>query len=651
MKCLETGGGVTFREGAEEWRIGGVFCDAGIDGAYLRNTLAFESYDGFCATAMPAPKPTGMVCTGFGASFAHNGVTLILENRNGRLFPSVRSLHGGETLTGWITVLCNIPVTDEAWLEFPSNLPWERFRVSELKPLEPVSMWFAGTAMHLFDGERDIDLLYRNATEKFIGGAWLGENGLLNLFFLAAAECTLSAGETQHMGELAVLLPEGDPYRAISGFCTETAPRAGKREALYGPMYCCHPAGTTDTDYATGLTLPEYAAGLPALREMGIRTVYVLPVYAHRGHNDIYSPTDLGEIDARYGGRAGAAEFVQAAHREGLRVIFDFVPHGPEPDSDMAKRHPDWLSRRQDGSPQLEWDCVCFDPCNPDYIGYLRSLVRGYATDLALDGMRIDCAMGGCVNHRPHTPGTRASASTLAGGIRVTEAVRRGFDDAGREALIMPEMTYAVPDYLGATECFYNNTLYRVLMNLNEKHRDDRVFFTQSLLRWLEVQHRCRPAGQVMANWLENHDTVLWAGDARRAWAVYGEGLCENMFRLISWIDGFPVIYQGDENPAAYGLPGRDLRGFFRETFALREQLFPYDAETVCLPSESAVFAFRRIGAAGTFTVLLNLSGASAEWAAEGTCLFADRAGVRDGRVLLSGYGAVILKENGRIGT
>lgn len=117
------------------------------------------------------------------------------------------------------------------------------------------------------------------------------------------------------------------------------------------------------------------------------------------------------------------------------------------------------------------------------------------------------------------------------------------------------------------------------------------------------------------------------------------------MFRLISWVDGFPVLYQGDENPAAYGLPGRDLRAFFRETFSLREQSFPYDAETVYLPSESAVFAFRRIGAAGVCTVLLNLSGTPAEWAAEGDCLFAEYAEVRDGRVRLSGFGAAILKE------
>lgn len=148
-----------------------------------------------------------------------------------------------------------------------------------------------------------------------------------------------------------------------------------------------------------------------------------------------------------------------------------------------------------------------------------------------------------------------------------------------------------------------------------------------------------------MANWLENHDTVLWAGDAKRAWAVYGEGLCENMFRLISWIDGFPVLYQGDENPAAYGLPGRDLRAFFRETLSLRERFFPYDAETVYLPSELAVFAFRRIGAAGAYTVLLNLSEAPAEWEAEGDCLFAARAETQGGRVRLSGFGAAILKE------
>lgn len=161
MRCIKAEDRAVFREGTREWRIGGVFCDAGINGSYLRRTLAFEPYDGFCATAMPKPCPTGTTYAGFAEVFEANGVTLRLEEREGRLLPSMASVRGGEEVTGFVTVFSGIPVTEDAWVEFPSNLPWERFRVSELKPLEPVSMWFAGTALHLFDGVRHVALCYR----------------------------------------------------------------------------------------------------------------------------------------------------------------------------------------------------------------------------------------------------------------------------------------------------------------------------------------------------------------------------------------------------------------------------------------------------------------------------------------------------------
>ena len=629
----------------KKWQFEDLLTDAGVDGAYLGGTLRYQSYDGFCATAMPSPVPTGKqggACVG--TALTQNGVSLVLEKKGDCFQPSIKGLSGTHTVSGVMILFSGIPVGENAWFEFPANLPWQRFEPAGMKPYEPVCSWFSGSALHLYDGTQHIDLLYRNTVEKWVSGGWVDDRGLLNLFFLAAAEYRTAVGETQTFGTVKIAVTDR-PYDEIRNFFETSEPIRLRQPHLYGPMYCCHPFGTTDTGYAARQTFSEYAKELPKLADMGIQTVYVLPVYAHKGHDDIYSPTDLGKIDARYGGEAGAAEFVRIAHTLGMKVIFDFVPHGPEPDSELAQLHLDWCAKKPDGELQSEWNCVCFDPVNSAYAAYLRGIVKSHAERLRLDGMRLDCAMGGCANWSPASIGIRASASSLQGGVTMTQAVRDGFTDAGREALLMPEMTYPLPDYQGATECFYNNTLYRVLMDLNAVCADDRILFTQSLLRWLSVQHQCKPRGQVLGNWLENHDTVLWAGDAKRAYTLYGEGLCENMFRLISWIDGFPVIYQGDEAPGDYGLSGKNLVGFFQETFALREAYFPYDAETVYLPSDTAVFDFRKITQQGTYRVLLNLSKNAGFVNVTGNALYLHQATLQSTGVLLDGYGAAILKE------
>lgn len=647
MKIGKKDGKIIFCEGDREWQVGAVSGDAGIDGAYLFGSLKWQSYDGFCATALPSPEPTGRSAPpgmGDGVFRADaEGVTVTVSEAGASGLELAVCAGRDCILTGAVILLSGIEVAEDGYFEFPGNLPLDRFYPARMKPFEPVCTWFYGTALHLWDGRQHINLLYRNTVEKWVSGGWTDRDGRLTVFFLPAAECRMRAGTVQTFGCVTVQLPEGDPYREISGYFRSVAPQLRCLPELYGPMYCCHPYGTTDTGYAKGQTFAEYAAELPALREMGIRTVYVLPVYRHKGKTDIYSPDDLSVIDARYGGESGAKRFVRAAHDLGMKVIFDFVPHGPEPDSPLALSHADWCAKRIDGSLQSEWDCVSFDACNPAYQRYLTDIVSHYAAELELDGMRIDCAMGGCANWNPDDPARRPSASSLAGGVAEIRAIREGFDRHGRDALLMPEMTNPLPDYLPETECFYNNTLYRVLMELNARQTADRTLYTQTLLRWLSVQNRSRPRGQVMANWLENHDTVLWAGDAKRAEKMYGPGLTENMFRLIAWIDGFPVIYQGDEDPGAYGLEGRDLREFFRQTFALRERYLPYWLETEYLPSGKPVMAFRRCGAGKVFTVLLNLSDLPQEWELPGVdVLFAENAGKDGDRIRLSEYGAVL---------
>ena len=101
-------------------------------------------------------------------------------------------------------------------------------------------------------------------------------------------------------------------------------------------VYSAHPYGTMDTGYFNRLTLAQYAEQAPRIAEMGFDAVWLLPVFKHTGDN-VYEPIDQGEIDSRYGGITEAKTFLDAAHASGMKVLFDFVPHGPSDSFASAK--------------------------------------------------------------------------------------------------------------------------------------------------------------------------------------------------------------------------------------------------------------------------------------------------------------------------
>ena len=96
---------------------------------------------------------------------------------------------------------------------------------------------------------------------------------------------------------------------------------------------------------------------LNQLSDLNFNTIY--PVVWNRGHTFYPSPTAKAEIgraqDAwltiAHGGRDVLAELVKQGHRRHLRVIpwFEYGFMAPA-ESELVRRHRDWLTQRQDGS-------------------------------------------------------------------------------------------------------------------------------------------------------------------------------------------------------------------------------------------------------------------------------------------------------------
>jgi len=534
--------------------------------------------------------------------------------------------------------------------EFPGSTPQGIISLSKYSKYSAVSTDYACPIIQFHNGDRYLNLLFVDDQEKWTSSFYSDEHDKACSVFLAAVEGYIKADEEMLVGNMYIQLldTEEDPYLAVQNFWTYLGYHVPENGLHDGPVYSAHPYGTMDTGYFNRLTLQEYAEQLNKIAAMGFKNIWLLPIFHHTGDN-VYEPIDQAVIDSRYGGEEGASVFIERAHQLGLRVMFDFVPHGPRPVYSFAKEHDDWISKKRDGSNQIEWECVSFDYNNPGYYQYNVDLAAYYAKTFGLDGARIDCSMGGLSNWQP-VKGYRPSSSGLAAGINVTKAIREGFIQGGKTPILLPENFHPNPAYAQYTDIFYDMPLFRTMHNLYHANITE-AEYVGTLQHWLEAERKTSVKGQVKLRFLGNHDTVSWTFDAQRAQTLYGVKRAKALWSILSLIDGVPYIYQGDEDPASYNLQGENLEQFFTNLFAARSTLIPDDYDISYIYTDTPVFAFTRSDEKGEDIklVLVNLSESSNCYELESEepqLLYTDGGYRLEGsKIILEPYTTVIIKK------
>jgi uncharacterized lipoprotein YddW (UPF0748 family) len=101
-------------------------------------------------------------------------------------------------------------------------------------------------------------------------------------------------------------------------------------------------------------------------------------------------------------GRDMLKEMVEQGHKKGMRVIpwFEFGFMAPA-DSELAKRHPDWLTNRRDGttvdkdeSGDPIKDVVWLNPFKPDVQQFIQDLAVEVVSNYNVDGIQFDDHLG-----------------------------------------------------------------------------------------------------------------------------------------------------------------------------------------------------------------------------------------------------------------
>ena len=669
MTCrinTKTGMVTQVKTSAQTVDLGGLLIDVGYNKAMVMGQLGYQSFTDFETWKLPTilmkrkklPDYTVdaiyRTSTGLEVSMTIDTLTItyVYEFMDGALKLTARltsSAEENQLINGVAFLVRGIDMDKEtSTFEYPGSTPagvysfkeYTKYRVTATDYSSPV------TCLSQSDPAVNLNVLFIDEVEKWTTSAYYDENDKLGVTNLAAVESYIKKGDVVEVGSLYLQLPgEQDKYTAIQDFYAELGYKTPDEPVSDGPMYEGFPYGTMDTNYSNPHTLQEYAEQLAGLKEMGIKNVWLLPIFSST-NNNVYEPIDQSVISLLYGGSEGAKAFIDRAHELDMRVLFDYVPHGPRPAQPLAKEHPDWISKKQDGSDQIEWECVSFDYNNPEYYAYTVDLVKAHAKELGVDGARIDCSMGGLSNWSP-VAGFRPSSSGLAGGQNIVRAINEGFETGGKDPLIMPENFHPVPFYAEITDVFYDMPLFRMMYNLNHSKVSD-TEYAQELMRWLDVERKTSVKGQVKLRFLGNHDTVTWTFDAARPQKVYGTEKAKALWSVMSFIDGMPFLYQGDEDPATYKLPGENLQSFFKDIFGAREAYLPMDYDIEYQMSDKPVVAFYRFNDSDRKLVLVNLSDTEQSFDigdGANTVLYESGVTVSGTTAAIAPYGAAILQK------
>jgi glycosidase len=162
--------------------------------------------------------------------------------------------------------------------------------------------------------------------------------------------------------------------------------------------------------YTAEGTLRALRPHLPRLKALGVDVIWLMPVQPIGRKNrkgtmgSYYSISDYTAINPELGTMADFDTLVAAAHREGLKVLLDWVPNHTAFDHPWITQHKDWYVTRADGTivnardnegHDTDWtDVAELNYDNPELRRAMIDAMRWWLEHGHVDGFRCDVAGG-----------------------------------------------------------------------------------------------------------------------------------------------------------------------------------------------------------------------------------------------------------------
>ena len=279
---------------------------------------------------------------------------------------------------------------------------------------------------------------------------------------------------------------------------------------------------------------------LPELKDAGITVIYLTPHQladddADPAHwsarqkasgfgnpKNPYRQKDFFAVDPEYGTKEDLVSFVNAAHRLGMRVMFDLVYFHCGPCAVFLEEHPDYIVRGFDGRPHLGgWAFPEMNIASSGARELLWSNMESFVRDYGVDGFRCDV-------------GDMLPVAFWEEGARRVRALKG-------DCALMCEGLKA-EDQLEAFDLSYGFYVQWTLCDLLAKRAP-----ASALEAAWRAERRDFPKGFHWMRCFENHDFANCAPGERRKEALYGHARNAAMIATDFLLDGVPMLYNGQE--------------------------------------------------------------------------------------------------------
>ena len=158
--------------------------------------------------------------------------------------------------------------------------------------------------------------------------------------------CLLSSALLLMLGLLAAAIA----MIAISPACPGAAPSTDLLWWQSGIIYQCYPRSFQDSNGSGNGDLNGIRSRLDYFEEIGIRAVWLNPIYPSPHMDNGYDIKNYTDIDSMYGNLSVFKSLLEDMHERGLKLILDFVPNHSSEDHPWFKE-----SRSSRDSPKRDW--------------------------------------------------------------------------------------------------------------------------------------------------------------------------------------------------------------------------------------------------------------------------------------------------------
>ena len=323
--------------------------------------------------------------------------------------------------------------------------------------------------------------------------------------------------------------------------------------------------GSAQTPAATTVKHPDYAANgviyevnvrqfspegtfkaveaqLPRLKDLGVDILWLMPIHpisedGRKGTlGSYYAVKDYKAVNPEFGSMQDFKDLVNAAHKQGMKLIIDWVPNHSGRDNAWVKAHPDWYARNDKGEMfgPYDWtDVYKFDYSNPEMRRGMTDAMLFWIDEADIDGFRCDVAGEVPTDFwnelRPKLD-AKKTVFMLAESPKA-DLAEHAFDMLYNwpmkdlfSAIAATQGQYTFKDAQGNVRTF------------PETHAD-------AIYKRLAEEASAYPAGTIQMNMITNHDLNSWEGTEFERL-----GRLQGAFAVLMYtLPGMPLIYTGQE--------------------------------------------------------------------------------------------------------